>query len=354
MRIGIYDPYLDDIGGGEKYMMTIAEYLSKSNDVDIFWDDAKVSEKLSSRFGLDLKNVKFVRNIFTNSSFLERQKVSRKYDLIVFLSDGSLPILSAKKLVLHIQQPIMNAKVTWKDKLKLKRINTIFVNSEFTKKYIDSQYNTHSEVLFPPVNIYGQSQEKENIILHVGRFRVMQVNSGDYKKQNVMIEEFKKMVDVGLKNWKFILAVSLADVNDAKFLAMKNSAKGYPIEFLLNSTNEDLWKMGSKAKIYWHASGFGEDLNKHPELAEHFGISTVEAMGVGAVPVVINAGGQKEIVDNDKNGFLWNNLEELNADTLKLINNSDMLKTMSKAAYKRALDFDKANFYRNLAKILNV
>ena len=38
MRIGIYSPYLDSFGGGERYMLTIAEYLSASHKVDLFLD----------------------------------------------------------------------------------------------------------------------------------------------------------------------------------------------------------------------------------------------------------------------------------------------------------------------------
>ncbi len=353
LKIGIYDPYLDDIGGGEKYMMTIAEFLSKSHDVDVFWDEISVIDKISERFGLNLTNVNIANNIF-KYPFVKRQKASKKYDIIIFLSDGSIPILSSKKIFIHIQQPILNKKLTIKDKLKLKRISGIFVNSEFTKKFVDRVFGVKSKILFPPVNIYGMHNEKQNIILHVGRFRVIQVSSDDYKKQSVMINVFKKMVDSGLKDWKFVIAVSLPDEFDPKFVAMKNSAKGYPIEFLINSSNESLWKKGAKAKIYWHASGFGEDLEKHPELAEHFGISTVEAMGVGAVPVVINAGGQAEIVQDDKNGLLWESLDEFEKDTFKLINDPKLLKEMSVNAYKRSLDFDKENFYKTIKQILNV
>ena len=68
------------------------------------------------------------------------------------------------------------------------------------------------------------------------------------------------------------------------FSQFRKSAEGFPIEFLVNKKNDELWGIYSKAKIYWHASGFGEDLEAHPEFAEHFGISTVEAMGAGAVP----------------------------------------------------------------------
>jgi glycosyltransferase involved in cell wall biosynthesis len=130
--------------------------------------------------------------------------------------------------------------------------------------------------------------------------------------------------------------------------------EGYPIEFLINKSNDELWEIYSKAKIYWHASGFGEDLVKHPEFAEHFGISTVEAMGAGAVPVVINAGGQKEIVTEKINGLLWESLDELEEKTLSLINNKDLLMKLSKKAKERAKDFNDDNFSKKINQIINV
>ena len=41
------------------------------------------------------------------------------------------------------------------------------------------------------------------------------------------------------------------------------------------------------AKIFWHAAGMKSDETIYPELAEHFGISTVEAMSAGCVPVAL-------------------------------------------------------------------
>ena len=38
MNIAIYSPYLDTAGGGEKYMLTIAECLSGENAVDVLLD----------------------------------------------------------------------------------------------------------------------------------------------------------------------------------------------------------------------------------------------------------------------------------------------------------------------------
>ncbi len=354
MRIGIFDPYLDDLGGGEKYMMTIAECLSKKHEVSVFWDNKKDIDKLLQRFSLDLSKVSIVKNIFSSDfDFLKKVFESRKYDAIIVLSDGSIPFLLSKKLFIHFQQPFPNIKMSSKANIKKTRVNSFFCNSGFTKSFVDKEFKISSKVIYPPVGIKAKVNKKENIILHVGRFRVKDVTTrikgketaiGDYKKQSVMVDAFKEMIGKGLKGWKLVLAVSINDDDSKIFEEFKKTAEGFPIEFLVNKPNDKLWEVYSKAKIYWHASGFGEDLEKNPEYAEHFGISTVEAMGAGVVPVVINAGGQREIITENKNGFLWDSLEELRNKTSELINDQDLLSKLSKQAKEDANKFSKEKF----------
>ena len=160
------------------------------------------------------------------------------------------------------------------------------------------------------------------------------------------------MVDQGLKDWKFILFVGVHDEDKENSNKMQKRAKGYPIEFLVNLNNKKLWDVYSKAKLYWHASGYGEDLKAHPEYAEHFGISTVEAMGAGAVPIVINTGGQKEIVQNGKNGFLWDTTNELMEKTNILTRNNKLWEKMSDESTIRAKIFSKERFCKELDVIL--
>lgn len=356
MKIGIYDPYLDDLGGGEKYMMKIAQCLSEQNEVYIFWDEEKDLDDLKKRFLLDLSRIKLTKNIFSkNVSLPTRLIESKKYDIIIVLSDGSIPFLLSKKTFIHIQQPLLYRNINIKTRFKLSRINKFFCNSNYTKSYIDNSLRVDSRVLYPPIDIKPKKTKKENIIFHVGRFRVKNISkSDDYKKQAVMIEIFKKMVKDGLKNWKFILAVSIKKEDSQAFEKLKEMTEGFPIDFQINKNNNALWDTYSKAKIYWHASGFGEDLEKHPEFAEHFGISTVEAMGAGAVPVVINAGGQAEIVEDGKSGFLWNTTEELIGKTQELIENEKLLEKVSIGAVKRAKYFAGDRFCSDLFKILDL
>lgn len=354
MRIGIYDPYLDDCGGGEKYMMTIAASLSKTHQVDVFWDHKKDFDNVSRRFSLDLSKVALVPNIFSPQiTSFARLLASRKYDGIIVLSDGSIPLVSSK-LFLHIQRPLEHIHLSLFDKLKMKRVQRFFCNSQYTKSFIDKTYGIDAEIVYPPVEIHPRKIKKEKVVLHVGRFRVVDrtVNTQDYKKQYVMIKVFKELVDKGLSGWKFILCVSVKEEDQKEFESLCESVKKYPIEFKVNLNNDSLWEYYGKASIYWHASGYGEDVVKHPERAEHFGISTVEAMGSGAVPVVIGVGGQKEIVTDGENGLLWHTLPELKEETLILMNSKEMWEELSENAKKRAMDFGINEFNKKLMEMI--
>lgn len=356
MRIGIYDPYLDDLGGGEKYMMLMAQSLARDNEVCVFWDNKEDLKNITNRFGIDFSGIKQVPNIFNSRySLLQRFLMTQKYDAVIVLSDGSIPLLGSRRLFLHIQQPLahMQTRSFW-SKLKLTRVSKFFCNSEYTRLYIGKTIKDKTIVVYPPVVLSPKKVKKENIVLHVGRFRLIDplTHAGDFKKQHVMIKAFKEMITKGLKGWKFVLAVSVMNKDMQQFKEMKSQAKGFPIEFAVNKTNDSLWELYSKSKIYWHASGYGEDLSLNPEYAEHFGISTVEAMGAGVVPVVINAGGQKEIVQQGVSGLLWNSLDELQEKTQSLMKNTKEWEKLSKNAEKRALDFSYDQFSKNVHNLL--
>lgn len=353
MRVGIIDPYLDTLGGGEKYMLSIASCLSEENEVFVFWNSDNILDLAEKRFDIDLSKVKLAKNIFSGKTpFFKRLIDSKKYDLIIYLSDGSIPIVLSK-LVLHFQFPVEWVSFnTFKDKLKLNRVTSVICNSKFTKGYVDKKLSKESFVLYPPVSSGSKSLiKKENVILTVGRYQNLG-KEDSFKKQEFLIDVFKKMIDGGLKDWSFTVVTSFKPEDKKYIEEMKLKSKDYPIEIVENATWETLEELYGKTKIYWHASGFKEDLKLHPERAEHFGITTVEAMSFGVVPVVIACGGQLETVDK-RSGFLWKNEKELVKNTLELIKNEDMLLTMSKYAVKRSSFFIGERFCRELKKIIH-
>lgn len=320
MRIGIFDPYLDTLTGGERYILTTASCLSKKHQVFLFWDDESIIEKAKFRFPISLDTVTVQKNIFSpHVSFLERAIQARKYDVIFFLSDGSIPLSFAKKTIIHFQFPVQwLQKRSLMTNIKMKNIHKIVCNSEFTKKYIDNMFSLQSTVVYPPVSIYEASEKKENIITTVGRYSLLP-NGEDFKKQQFLIEAFKKLYDNGLKDWKFVLVISHFDKDTQAVEKLRDSCSNYPIVIKSNIGQSEIENIYKTAKIYWHAAGYQEDEVEHPERFEHFGISTVEAMSAGAVPVVLNAGGQKEVVIDGENGFLWNTENELLGKTTQLI-----------------------------------
>lgn len=336
-------------------MLSIAACLTPKHKVVIFWDpkqEKEIKEKALEKLGIDISPVIFSQNIFSKDvSFVSRINSSRKYDAIIYLSDGSIPFVLSR-LYIHFQFPVEWVKTNYKTHFKLRRVHDILCNSFFTKKYIDKKFGISSTVLYPPIYIpIFRKVKKENIILNVGRFG-LNIDGSNYKKQDVLIRVFKSMVENGLKKWSLVMVIGIKDEDRGRLLELKKLSEGYPISFVENPSNNILLEYYQKSKIYWHASGFGEDLVKHPEQAEHFGISTVEAMGLGAVPVVINAGGQKEIIEDSKSGFLWNTVDEIINSTDKLVHNERLIKQMSLEAVKRSKIFSGDRFCRELNNII--
>jgi len=355
VKIGIFDPYLDTLGGGEKYMLSAASCLSSEHDVSIFWDDKTIGEKAKIRFGIDLTKVHFAKNIFSSSFPLwERVFQSMQFDRIFYLSDGSIPVIFPKKLFIHFQYPVewVNGK-SIPNALKMQHVAGVICNSLFTKNHIDKTFGIKSQVLYPPSSgeYTLQTIKKRNMILSVGRYGKLP-DGTTFKKQEFIIETFKKLLKKGLKQWKLILVISFKEEDTENVKMLKKSTEGFPIQIIENADNVVLQKLYGEAKIYWHAAGFGENLTAHPEMAEHFGIATVQAMEAGAVPVVINAGGQKEIVTQDKNGYLWNSQEECMGQTISVIKNKHVWERLSKDAREKAKDFSMGTFCQTVSTIM--
>lgn len=346
MKIGIYTPYLDTLGGGEKYIFDITRCVADRHEVDIFWDDKDILKKAEDRFGYSLSRITIRKPIFSGINSFYKTK---RYDAIFFVSDGSIPTLFSKKNFLIIQFPVNWVNIGFKEKIKLSRINSILCYSEFVKSHLKKTFKNRIEAVPPFVNQYLDLKiKKENIILSVGRF----TKGMNRKKQEVMIEAFKKLVDKGNSSWKLVLIGSYRDEDKDYFSQIVKLADSYPIEIFGNASFSLISEYYNKAKIYWHAAGFGEDIEKNPERAEHFGITTVEAMSAGCVPIVINQGGQREIVEDNINGFLWDTEEELIRKTENVIRDKDIFERVSKKAIKRSNDFSNEAFCTNINDLI--
>lgn len=357
MRTAVYSPYLDTASGGERYMLTIASILKEFGEVDVLLDNhlfsigaEKIKKLNEQRHDIDLNNVNFLKApVGIGSKILERNKFLKKYDLLFYLSDGSIFYSTAGRSFVHIQMPLdvmqIGGLVNYAKWTSWKKI--IF-NSDFTKKEISKKLKKSSVVIYPPVNIQRFSKKegvRKNYILNVGRF----VGDG-VKKQHVLINAFVQMKQkYGLKGWQLHLAGALRDEDRKYFEELVGLAAGEDIVFHPNITFDELTQLYLQSKIYWHGMGYEEE---DPKKMEHFGITTVEAMGAGLVPVVVNKGGQREIVSEGEDGFLWDDLDALIKKTDRLIKDESLRKNIVKKSVIKSQQFSEDNFKDGILNLL--
>lgn len=339
MKAAIYNPYWDTLGGGEKYTASVVElFLEKGYKVDIEWQDKKLIDKIKKRFSIDIQNANIVEDV----------KRGDGYDLMFWVSDGSIPTLKSRNNILHFQFPFKNINgKTLINKMKLFRIKHVVVNSRFTKKFIDNEFGINSKVIYPPIDTNSfRSSKKENLICYVGRFSQLTQS----KNQHILVEIFKKMYDSGFSDWKLILAGG-GEVGAKKYIEdLRKITVGYPITIKVSPTFSEIKDIYAKSKIFWSAVGLNIDQYKSPLKVEHFGMTLVEAMSAKCVPVVTRKGGYTEIV-NTNNGVFYKTKTGLLNKTIKVINYKKLI-NLSKVAYEDSKKFDKKYFKENFSKLI--
>jgi len=371
IKIAIYHPGLNIFGGGETVALTIASCLSKKYEIDMLTPQDIDKIKLENFFKIRLNNVKIKKlnfhsmvNKIPSFNSIKRDISLRflgplnKYDIIIDTSTNGWFTKEIKpKTICYIHFPYFQPKKKGiKSILNLALIdaqhsfhyNRIICNSKFTAEDVKRYTSKPIEIIYPPVKsneIIGLSRKtkKKNIIVTIGRFT-------HEKKHEIMIETFKKFYKAN-KEWEFhLIGAFRRDVSLYKedyYKKLKEIAKGCLIFFHENMHHDKVLQFLAKSKIYWHARGYGEnDLNEY----ENFGITTVEAMGAGCVPIVINLGAQPEIIDHGKNGFVWKEPNELIKYTKKIIDNRRLMSKLSKKAREKALKYDISIFRKKILK----
>jgi glycosyltransferase involved in cell wall biosynthesis len=343
MKVLFYSPYLNILGGGEHHLFQFASCLSQEHQVYLVWPNPQIVKLAQARFNLDLSSLKIL-------PFLPPRFQLKEFDLLVFVSDGSIPFLPVSKSVLFFMSPFQHVHGrSLINQIKLKFINHIICNSYYTKKFIDAEFKVNSTVIYPAVNLpKSLPQSKQNIILSVGRFS----RTLHQKNQEALIQAFIDL-EPQLNGWKLVLVGGTEPGSEPVLQPLLDQAKNHPIVIKTDIPNPELHQLYSQTRLYWHAAGFGSDLIKHPQQAEHFGISIVEAMSYGCVPLVFNAGGPKEII-TPESGITWNNLDELEQNTLSLIHNPKLRSDYSQAARKQSGFFSQDNLCQNLNSVIGL
>lgn len=340
MKAAIVNPYLDTLGGGERYTLgVIIALLKKGYKVDLEWDDPDIASKITSRFGMNADGLRIVKNVNRGDG----------YDFCFWVSDGSIPTLRSRNNVLHFQFPFRNVGgKTLLNKMKLFRIKSVVVNSKFTKSFIDREYAVNSVVIYPPVSVADfRPKRKQNIICYVGRFS----NLTQKKHQDIVLDAFKIFYRKN-SDWSLVLAGGSEVGAEESLVKLRKSAKGFPVDIVESPQFSYITDILGKSKLFWSASGYGVDEDLHPLGVEHFGITAVEAMSAKTIPMLVNKGGHKEIVEDGVDGYLWSSVDELVERSEMLVNNYKFYVDMGKNAKAKSIQFSQSIFEEKFLKLL--
>lgn len=399
MKIGIYNPYIHTMGGGERVTAAMATYFARQPDdeVGIITSSPVDLKKVGGYFDCDLSRVKvyqlpkmnFLFRVLTSrfcpipmrvkfllGTYYDHRAIQRlKLDLFINnFYQSNCPPIAPQSIYMCMFPQRLSLKYRYKGFVRktygylieaaekrlgldpaaaIERYTTITANSKYTAGWIQKYWGRPSVVLYPPctpMKLAGVKKRPQ--ILHVGRFFPEEETSHN-KHQDILIEAFKKLSRLH-PDYELHLtgSIDMQDEAAVKHLGkLKQAAEGYPIFFHLNVRYDELKKLYNQSTIYWHATGYGSDPQAAPETQEHFGITTVEAMSAGAIPVVINSAGQQEIIEKD-NGILWDTPAIMIEATDRLINDAALQKRLSMAAQKRAEQFTTKAFEQQLKTVI--
>ena len=386
MKIAIYSEAtrgLTSLCGSEFIVAVLAEHLSAAHDVEVLHHSpALTAAEMGARFGVPEAALKLrcmpVEPFPSSSNPWKRHReerdwhasISAGYDLTIYIAHELPPFCRSPRGILLVLFPFFDlsrrgASAAGRAGIKSPiwtRLRDFYLErnrrgrlrsyalktsiSEFSRDWLLRRGGVDSEVIYPPCDLYsGPLPQKENIVLSVGRFAGKNVS----KKQREMLAAFKELHAQTALDWRYACTGGLgpAEADQQYFAELERSAKGAPVDLLVNLSRADLRGVYGRAKIFWHATGLDEDESSRPEFAEHFGIVTVEAMSAGCVPVVIRKGAQPEIVEHGVSGFLWDTLEEAKEFTRLLAHDDELRQRMAKAAVERSYRFSRAAFIKH-------
>jgi glycosyltransferase involved in cell wall biosynthesis len=221
--------------------------------------------------------------------------------------------------------------------------DAIVANSPYTSAWVSRLWGRDADVLAPPVPPRPVGI-KGPVILAVGRF--FPNRSGHSKKQLELVDAFRLAVDRGLTGWELCLVGGCSNEERHYVEQVRKAAVGLPVRFFVNAAGEDVADLFARASIFWHGAGFGEDVDRHPDRLEHFGIGVVEAMSAGAAPVVYARGGPAAIVVPGRTGEHFTTLDELARLTIDLARDPQRRERLATAAHTAASEFGSDHFAR--------
>ena len=223
----------------------------------------------------------------------------------------------------------------------LRTYDRVIAISRYVSEAVRRRWGVDSEVLYPGIDTtrFLSGSRRANAILSVGRFAPY----GNEKLHAVMIDAFR-VVNATRPNWTLHLVGGLEDSPLCRryLSALRERAAGLPVAFHPNLDEPSLRSLYSACELYWHAAGMGVDPIREPDKVEQFGITVVEAMAAGTIPLVFGVGGVLETVEHGRSGYHWRTVDELIATTAALLVSAELRQAIRWRAVRRSRDFELA------------
>ncbi len=300
----LYSPYQLIPGGGERLLFEVASHLSELFGTPnvAFATPHRYSairmQQIAATFGFE--------HVVGRALPWEEVEADRcRFSLVI--GNSVVPPVPAfgERSVYHIQFPFwapdahVEAYGEW-----LGGYDEIWVYSEFVRRNVNGLVR-HYGLKAPPVRLIpphatwsgatpGLPWAERKTIVTVGRF----FTGGHNKRQDVVIEAFRRMIDQGVEGVELALAGSIhpSPEGRSRFHELQRLATGLDCTFYPNIGRSDLAALYDRSAVLIHAAGFGVDAEEFPERLEHFGITPIEAASFGCIPVVYGQGGPRDVV----------------------------------------------------------
>ena len=307
MRIAIIIRNLKYFGGGERDVVSLVEGLNKNSIIpDIFSEQTASPEEIEERFGKSIRFafkkipmpkqrlLHFLKELFCMSPIAGQLK---SYDFVYdFTNKPPLTFKSKKYLkYIYVLYDQRSVKATWQTRFytvvthslanlglkKFKKFHPGIINitqSEFIQNEVEQKTGIKTPIIYPPVDIkkFSCHSLKRSGVVSLGRF------SPD-KNHFWQFELAKKFP---LTNFTIIGSASRDKegyLNNLKKMISGESLKNVNLQ--VNAPFEQVRTALCQSQIFLHTT-----------IEEHFGISTVEAIASGCLPLVHDSGGQREVV----------------------------------------------------------
>ena len=326
---------------------------------------SQLTEKLNNSYGTNIKpNFNIIHVPFKHTGGISVLRVYKWYKNLTKKFDVSFNcsrnlMISASKMNYSIMHFPMEShtKLNFIKRNKLfipfalyydflwkKAFNRILCNSNYTASWVRKIWKVSDRkirILYPPINLLTPEKEKKRQILVCSRVEPS-------KSVHVLIKAYLKL---HIQDVPLVITGAKLPEDEVYYKSLCNLAGNANIIWRFNPTRNELAASYKESLLFWHAKGFEVSEEEHPDLLEHFGMTTAEAMSAGCIPIVVNKGGQREIVDEGVNGFKWDSIDELVEKTKKVLN-LENTNSLRENAINKSKEYSYNTFATKLEKYI--